>query len=126
MSLLLSVRVLPEGRPRREGRSRSSTLSVPSAFDSVAMADKKPAKNNSALMTPMQPSPELAKIVGHDPLPRSEMTKKLWSYIKANNLQNPANKRNVLCDDQLKAIMGKDEVTMFEMTRLVNKHLSAV
>jgi len=90
------------------------------------MADKKPAKNNSALMTPMQPSPELAKIVGHDPLPRSEMTKKLWSYIKANNLQNPANKRNVLCDDQLKAIMGKDEVTMFEMTRLVNKHLSAV
>lgn len=126
MSLLLSVRVLPEGRPRREGRSRSSTLSVPSADDFITMADKKPAKNNSALMKPMKPSPQLAQVVGSDALPRSEMTKKLWAYIKANNLQNPANKRNILCDDKLKAIMGKDEVTMFEMTGLVNKHLSAV
>jgi len=88
------------------------------------MADNQPPKKNSALMKPMKPSPQLAEVVGSDPLPRSEMTKKLWAYIKANNLQNPANKRNILCDDKLKAIMGKDEVTMFEMTGLVNKHLS--
>ena len=88
------------------------------------MADKKPAKSNPALMKPMKPSAELAKVVGADPLPRSEATKKLWDYIKSNNLQNPANKRNILCDDTLKAVMGKDEVTMFEMTGLVNKHLS--
>ena len=54
------------------------------------------------------------------------MTRRLWDYIKAHNLQNPANKRNVLCDGPLKAVMGKDEVTMFEMTKLVGLHLKAV
>ena len=55
---------------------------------------------------------------------RTEVVKKLWDYIKAHNLQNPANKRDILCDDKLKAVMGKDEVTMFEMTGLVSKQLS--
>lgn len=76
-------------------------------------------------MKPLKPSPELAKIVGDEPLARTEVTKRVWDYIKANNLQNPANKRNILCDGALKAVMGKDEVTMFEMTGLVGKHLSA-
>ena len=58
------------------------------------------------------------------PPSRTEVIKKLWEYIKANNLQNPANKRNILCDAKLKAVMGKSEVTMFEMTGLANKHLS--
>jgi chromatin remodeling complex protein RSC6 len=62
--------------------------------------------------------------VGAEPLPRTAVTKALWDYIKAHNLQNPANKRNILCDAKLKAVMGKDEVTMFEMTGLVGKHLS--
>ncbi|MCR5867892.1 SWIB/MDM2 domain-containing protein [Aquincola sp. J276] len=75
-------------------------------------------------MKPLKPSPELAKIVGDEPLARTEVTKRVWDYIKANNLQNPANKRNILCDGALKAVMGKDEVTMFEMTGLVGKHLS--
>ena len=65
----------------------------------------------------------LAKVVGAEPLPRTEVTKRLWDYIKAHNLQNPANKRNILCDVTPKAILGKDEVTMFEMTGLVGKHL---
>jgi chromatin remodeling complex protein RSC6 len=56
-------------------------------------------------------------------LPRTEVTKRIWDYIKARNLQNPANKRNILCDAPLRAVMGKDEVTMFEMTGLVGKHL---
>jgi len=81
-------------------------------------------KKNSAFMKSLKPSAELAAIVGADPLPRTEVTKKLWDYIKAHNLQNPANKRNILCDAKLKAVMGKDEVTMFEMTGLVGKHLS--
>lgn len=88
------------------------------------MAEKKPTKKNSALMKPMKPSPELARVIGADPMPRTEATKRLWDYIKSNNLQNPANKRNILCDEKLKAVMGKDEVTMFEMTGLVSKHLS--
>lgn len=81
-------------------------------------------KKNSAFMKALKPSAALAVVVGSDPLPRTEVTKRLWDYIKARNLQNPSNKRNILCDDALKAVMGKDEVTMFEMTGLVGKHLS--
>ena len=80
-------------------------------------------KKTSAFMKALKPSAELAAVVGAEPLPRTEVTKRLWDYIKAHNLQNPANKRNVLCDSKLKAVMGKDEVTMFEMTGLVGKHL---
>ncbi len=82
-------------------------------------------KKTSAFMKALKPTTELAAIVGAEPLPRTEVTKRLWDYIKAHNLQNPANKRNVLCDDKLKAVMGKDEVTMFEMTGLVGKHLQS-
>ncbi|PZQ78420.1 SWIB/MDM2 domain protein [Xylophilus ampelinus] len=78
----------------------------------------------SGFARPMTLSPELAAIIGSTPQPRTQVTKLLWEYIKANNLQNPANKRNILCDAKLRAVMGKDEVTMFEMTGLVGKHLS--
>ena len=80
----------------------------------------------TAFMKALKPSAELAKVVGAEPLPRTEVTKRLWDYIKAHNLQNPANKRNILCDAKLKAVLGKDEATMFEMTGLVGKHLSPV
>jgi chromatin remodeling complex protein RSC6 len=79
----------------------------------------------TAFMKALTPSPELAAIVGTQPLPRTEVTKRIWDYIKARNLQNPANKRNVLCDEALRAVMGKDEVTMFEMTKLISQHLKA-
>lgn len=79
---------------------------------------------NAALSKPMKLSPELEAVIGAGPLPRTEVTKKLWEYIKKHNLQNPANKRNILADEKLKAIFGKDEVTMFEMTKLVSAHLS--
>ena len=82
------------------------------------------APKNTAFMKALQPSAALSVIVGSDPLPRTEVTKRLWDYIKARNLQNPANKRNILCDAPLRAVMGKDEVTMFEMTGLVGKHLT--
>jgi chromatin remodeling complex protein RSC6 len=84
------------------------------------------SKPNAAFMKPLKPTPELAAVIGADPAPRTEVTKKLWEYIKANNLQNPSNKRNILCDSKLKAVMGKDEVTMFEMTGLVGKHLQPI
>jgi len=83
------------------------------------------AKSNSAFMKPMTISDDLAAVVGKGPMPRSEVVKEIWVYIKKNNLQNPANKRNILADDKLKAVFdGKSEVTMFEMTKLVSKHLS--
>ena len=75
-------------------------------------------------MKPMTVSSELAEVVGQGPMPRSEVVKKLWAYIKKNDLQNPKNKRNILADDKLAEIFGKKEVTMFEMTKLVSKHLS--
>ena len=89
------------------------------------MPNTTPAKT-PAFMKPLRPSAALAAVVGSEPLPRTEVTKRLWDYIKAHHLQNPANKRNILCDASLKAVMGKDEVTMFEMTGLVGKHLSPV
>lgn len=79
---------------------------------------------NSAFLRPRNLSPELEAVVGKGPLPGTEVTKKLWVYIKKNNLQNPANKRNILADEKLKRIFGgKGEVTMFEMTKLVSAHL---
>ncbi len=82
-------------------------------------------KPNAAFMKPMQPDAALAAVVGSAPLPRTEVTKKIWAYIKSNNLQDPANKRNINADDKLKAVFGgKSQVNMFEMTKLVNGHLS--
>ncbi|MEK9161115.1 MAG: SWIB/MDM2 domain-containing protein [Patescibacteria group bacterium] len=80
---------------------------------------------NAALSKPMTLSAELQAVVGAGPMPRSEVTKKIWEYIKKNNLQNPKNKRNILADDKLKVLFGgKAEVTMFEMTKLVSPHMS--
>jgi chromatin remodeling complex protein RSC6 len=80
---------------------------------------------NSAFMKPMQVSAELAAVVGAGPMPRSEVVKKLWVYIKGNNLQDPVNKRNINADEKLKKVFGgKAMVNMFEMTKLVSKHLS--
>ena len=80
-------------------------------------------KANSAFMKPMQPSEDLAKIVGSQPLPRSEVTKKIWAHIKKNNLQNPSNKREILADEKLQPIFGGKKLDMFQMTKAVNKHL---
>jgi chromatin remodeling complex protein RSC6 len=82
-------------------------------------------KENSAFMKPMTLSADLEAVVGKGPMPRSEVVKGLWAYIKKHNLQDAANKRNINADDKLKAIFdGKATVNMFEMTKLVSKHLS--
>ncbi len=83
------------------------------------------AEANSAFMKPMTISPDLAVVVGAGPMPRSEVVKALWVYIKKHNLQDPANKRNINADEALKKVFdGKSVVNMFEMTKLVSKHLS--
>jgi chromatin remodeling complex protein RSC6 len=87
-----------------------------------ATATKKP---NPALMKPLQPSNELAAVVGSSPLPRTEVVSKVWEYIKANHLQNPENKREILADEKLRAVFGgKDKVSMFEMNKYFAQHLS--
>jgi upstream activation factor subunit UAF30 len=80
-------------------------------------------KPNPAFMRPLTPSTTLAAVVGANPLPRTEVVKKLWAYIKKNNLQDSKNRRNINADDKLKPIFGKNTVSMFEMTKLVSKHL---
>jgi upstream activation factor subunit UAF30 len=83
------------------------------------------AKATSAFMKPMTVSSELAAVVGKGPMPRSEVVKALWVYIKKNNLQDPTNKRNINADAHLQKVFGgKKTVSMFEMTKLVSKHLS--
>ena len=80
---------------------------------------------NSAFMKPMKISPELAAVVGEGPMPRSEVVKQIWVYIKKHNLQDPSNKRNINADENLKKVFGgKETVSMFEMTKLVSQHLS--
>ena len=81
-------------------------------------------KPQSKFMQPMQISEDLAAVVGRGPLPRTEVTKKLWAYIKANKCQDVKNKRNINPDDKLAKILGKKAINMFEMTKLVSKHLS--
>jgi upstream activation factor subunit UAF30 len=85
------------------------------------MAKRKP---NAAFMKPVTPDDALAAVVGAKPLPRTELTKKLWEYIKKNKLQDPKEKTKINADDKLKAVFnGKKSVSMFEMTKLVSGHL---
>ncbi|MFL5318447.1 MAG: SWIB/MDM2 domain-containing protein [Myxococcaceae bacterium] len=82
-------------------------------------------KPNAAFMKAMTPSAQLAEVVGDKPVPRTEIVKKIWAYIKKNGLQDAKEKRMINADDKLKAVFGgKKQVSMFEMTKLVNKHLS--
>jgi len=82
------------------------------------------ADGKSGLQRPVKPSADLAAITGSDPLPRSQVVSKVWAHIKKNNLQNPANKRQILADHKLKKIFGKDRCSMFEMNKHLSKHLS--
>ena len=81
---------------------------------------KASAGKANPLLKPLHPSEELAAVVGSDPLPRGQVVSKMWEYIRLHNLQNPENRREILADDKLRRVFGKDKVTMFEM----NKHLA--
>ncbi len=89
----------------------------------VAKKSSKKRTPNAAFMKPMQPSAQLATVVGSGAMPRTEVTKKLWGYIKRKGLQDSKNRRMINADDNLRPIFGTKQVSMFEMTRLVNKHL---
>lgn len=90
----------------------------------MAAAKKKKRKPNAAFMKPVQPDAMLSAVVGDKPIPRTELTKKLWVYIKKNGLQDKKKKTNINADDKLKAVFGgKKTVSMFEMTKLVSRHV---
>jgi chromatin remodeling complex protein RSC6 len=111
-----------KGAAKKKGGAKKATKKA---------AKKKTAKKSgakrvpsAAFMKPMTPSAALANVVGNSPLPRTEVTKKLWAYIKRKGLQDAKNRRQINADDNLKPVFGgKGQVSMFEMTKLVNKHL---
>ena len=117
----------PAAKPAAKKAAPAKKAVVP-AVKKAAPAAKKPAAKrtpNAAFMKPMTPSPILAAVVGDKGLPRTEVTKKIWEYIKKHELQDAKNKRMINADDKLKLIFGgKKQVSMFEMTKLISGHLS--
>ena len=88
-------------------------------------AATKQTKAGTGIHAPVTPSPELGAVVGKDAMPRSEVISKVWEYIRAHNLQNPENKREIVADDKLKKVFGKDRVTMFEMNKYLSAHVKS-
>jgi upstream activation factor subunit UAF30 len=114
------------GGAKKSGGAKKAAKSGAKKSAAKKAPAKKAAKRvpNAAFMKPMQPSAALGAVVGNNPMPRTEITKKLWGYIKKNNLQDPKERRMIVADDKMKPVFGgKGRVSMFEMTKLVNKHL---
>ena len=86
-------------------------------------AKKSARKPNAAFMAPLNPSPALAEVIGNKPAPRTEIIKKIWDYIKKNGLQDKKNRRMINADAKLKPVLGKDQVSMFELAKVVSKHV---
>jgi upstream activation factor subunit UAF30 len=114
----------PKKATAKKAAAPKKATAKKAAAPKKATAKKAPRKPNPAFMKPLNPSKELAEIVGATALPRTEVMKKVWAYIKKNNLQDAKNRRAINADDKLKAVFGgKKQVTMFEMTKLVSNHL---
>ena len=121
-------------KKKSKGRKKSSSRKSSARKSSRKAAKKGGRKSrrkssgkkrtpNAAFMKPMRPSSDLANVVGSSPMPRTEVTKKLWQYIKRKGLQDAKNRRMINADENLRPIFGRAQVSMFEMTRLVNNHL---
>ena len=118
----MAKKTAARGAKKTAARKTSSTRSAKTAGKKKTGGGRRP---NAAFMAPVTPSAQLAEVVGSKPLPRTELTKKLWAYIKKNNLQDANNRRMIKADDRLRPIFGKPQVNMFDMTKLVNKHVKA-
>ncbi len=117
--------------PKATKAPAKAAAKAPAAKPAKAPAAKKAApkpadgapKKVDALQKPLTPSPELAEIVGKDTLPRGQVVSKVWDYIRKHNLQNPADRREILADEKLKKVFGRDKCTMFEMNKYLAQHL---
>ena len=110
-----------KGGAKKGGAKKSAAKKTTKKAAKKGGAKRKP---NAAFMAPKQPDAALGAVVGNNPIPRTEITKKLWGYIKKNNLQDAKERRMINADDKLKPVFGgKAQVSMFDMTKLVNKHL---
>ena len=111
----------PAKTPAAKKAAPAGTKAAPAA--KKAAATKAPRKVNAAFLKPLTPSAELAAVIGSEPLPRTEVTRKIWEYLKKHDLQDPKAKRNINADAKLKELFGKPTVDMFELTKIVNAHL---
>jgi upstream activation factor subunit UAF30 len=113
----------PQAAPAKRAAAPAPAAAKATAKAAPAKDAKKAKPATSAFTKPLQPSKELAAVVGSEPLPRTEVVSKVWEYIKKHKLQNEANKREILADAKLSAVFGKDKVTMFEMNKFLAQHL---
>ena len=110
---------------KRKSAKKSAKKSVKRTAKKAAKKSGKKRTPSAAFMKPVKPDSALSAVVGSNPLPRTELTKKLWAYIKRNGLQDSKNRRAINADDNLRPVFGgRSQVTMFDMTKLVNKHVS--
>jgi chromatin remodeling complex protein RSC6 len=112
--------------PTKASEAKTPKAKKPEAPNGKAAAakDDTGGKKPNALQRPLRPSAELVAVVGPGPLPRTGAVSKMWEYIKSNNLQEPEDRREILADDTLKKVFGKDRVTMFEMNKHLARHLA--
>ncbi len=124
----MAKKTVKKAAPKKAAKKAAPKKAAKKAAPKKAAAPKakkaaSKRKPNAAFMKALTPSTMLSAVVGATPIPRTEVVKKLWAYIKKNNLQDSKNRRNINADDKLKPIFGKNQVSMFEMTKLVSKHL---
>ena len=131
-----STRQVPSANGRAAARTDRVRVCPSMPGDAITLENPMPSKKlekkerpsprgkSSALQKPLQPSQELAAVVGPGSLPRTEVVSKVWDYIRSHNLQNPENRREILADDKLRKVFGKDKVTMFEMNKHLAQHLT--
>ena len=103
--------------------SKSAPKKAAKKATKKAAGKKSARKPNPAFMIPLTPSPALAEVIGSKAVPRTEIVKKIWEYIKKNNLQDKKNRRMINADAKLKPVFGKDQISMFELAKVVNKHV---
>ena len=115
----------PKKAAKKAAPRKAAKKAAPRKAAKKAAPKKKSArKPNAAFMRPMTPSNQLAEVIGSKPVPRTEVIKKIWDHIKKNNLQDKKNRRMINADAKLRPVFGKDQISMFELAKVVNKHVS--
>jgi upstream activation factor subunit UAF30 len=108
---------------KKSAPKKAAKKAAPKKATKKAAGKKSARKPNAAFMAPLTPSPALAEVIGNKGLPRTEIVKKIWDHIKKNNLQDKNNRRMINADAKLRPIFGKDQISMFELAKVVNKHV---
>ena len=109
--------------PAKKAAAKTASKSAAKAAPKKSAAKKSTRKPNAAFMAPLQPDDTLAAVVGSKPIPRTEIVKKVWDHIKKNNLQDKNNRRMINADEKTKALFGKDQISMFDLAKIVNNHI---